>query len=210
MRPYDAAIFDLDGTLIDTLTLRLRAIAVCAPRLGLPPVSEAAMMGVISLCNKEMFAGLYPELSCAARNALEAQVMDEEVLICRELGAGVFFPGVISMLHALHAGGMRLFLSSAGLERHARDALGCGGVLPLFERLACDAPDKIALTAGLLAGLGPARTAFIGDSDKDVQAAHGNHLIALGAGFGYAHMCPRFDRTLDTPEALSAFLLGQE
>ena len=31
MRPYDAAIFDLDGTLIDTLTLRLRAIAACRP-----------------------------------------------------------------------------------------------------------------------------------------------------------------------------------
>ena len=122
----------------------------------------------------------------------------------------MFFPGVPAMLRALRAAGVRLFISSAGLERHARDALGCGGVLTLFERLACDAPDKIALTAGLLSGLDPARTAFIGDSDKDVQAAHGNDLIALGAGFGYARQCPRFDRTFDTPQALSAYLLGQD
>lgn len=210
MRPYDAAIFDLDGTLIDTLTLRLRAIAACAPRRGLPPVTREAMMGVISLCNQEMFAGLYPDIPAAERDALEALVMDEEALICQELGEAVFFPGVPAMLRALRAGGVRLFISSAGLERHARDALGCGGVLPLFEHLACDAPDKIALTAGLLSGLDPARTAFIGDSDKDVQAAHGNDLIALGAGFGYARQCPRFDRTFDTPQALSAYLLGQD
>lgn len=81
-------------------------------------------------------------------------------------------------------------------------------MLPLFDEIACGEPDKTDMTVRLLRGFEPARVPFIGDSLKDVEAAHANRLLAIGAGFGYARDggAP-FDAIYDTPAALGDALL---
>ena len=104
------------------------------------------------------------------------------------MGERVLFPGVKEMLEQLKSAGLRLFVASTGTREHVYDFLTFGGVLPLFERVGFDEPVKDAMTARLIEGVDPARAVFVGDSGKDVQAAHANGLPALGgAGFGYVY-----------------------
>ena len=115
------------------------------------------------------------------------------------------------MLEQLKCAGLRLFIASTGTREHVYDFLTFGGVLPLFERIGFDEPVKDAMTARLLEGVDPARAVFVGDSGKDVQAAHANGLPALGAGFGYVYSGDgQFDAVYDTPAELACALLAEE
>ena len=91
-----------------------------------------------------------------------------------------------------------------------KGCLSIAGILPFFEKIRCNAPDKTEMTAELLEGLDSSRVVFIGDSAKDIQAARGNRLAVYGAGFGYAHARDSFDRIFSTPRTLTEALLRYE
>lgn len=208
-RKYDAIIFDMDGTLVDTLSMTIGALAKYAPQCGLSPRPRQAVLPVIGLGNAEFYRALYPDATPAQRRQLEAVVEEGELEIGRTLGRRVLFPGAAEMLARLKRAGLPLFVASTGTRFHVEGCLQIGGVLPLFDEIACGEPDKADMTTRLLRGFEPARVPFIGDSFKDVEAAHANRLLAIGAGFGYARDGgAAFDAIYDTPEALGDALLA--
>lgn len=208
--PCRVVVFDMDGTLVDTLAMTVGALARHAPALGLAPATREALFPVIGLANREFYLALYPEATDAQRARLEALVEEGEIEIGRALGEKVLFPGARAMLERLRAVGCRLTVASTGTPFHVESCLALGGVLPLFDEIACGESDKVEMTHRLLRRWGPGPAAFVGDSIKDVAAAHGNGLPALGAGFGYAREGgAAFDSVFDTPEALCRALLGE-
>lgn len=206
---YDAVIFDMDGTLVDTLAMTVGAIAKYAPQCGLPPLPREVIIPVIGYGNHEFYRALYPDAAPDVQQRVEDLVEAGELEIGRTLGPKILFPGAAEMLRRLREAGLPLFVASTGTSFHVEGCLEIGGVLTLFDRIACGEPDKIDMTAKLLRGFDPARVPFIGDSLKDVEAAHGNGLLAIGACFGYAREggAP-FDVIYDTPQALCTALLG--
>lgn len=206
MGRFDAVIFDMDGTLVDTLAMTVGAVKKYAPQCGLIPVTREALLKAIGLCNHDFYLALYPEASDEQREEIEELVEEGELEIGRTLGEGILFSGVVQMLHRLHDEGVRLMLASTGTERHVRGSLSIAGILSLFEKIGCGAADKTEMTAELLSGLDPARVVFVGDGAKDIQAARNNGLAVYGAGFGYADG-DAFDEVFDAPEALTKALL---
>lgn len=64
-RKYDAIIFDMDGTLVDTLSMTIGALAKYAPQCGLSPLPQQAVLPVIGLGNAEFYRALYPDATPA-------------------------------------------------------------------------------------------------------------------------------------------------
>ena len=204
-----AAIFDMDGTLIDTNRMTAQAFRKFTGRHGLPMPPVNVIRDAIGLHDLFFYRAIFPDAPEEQLAGLSRDVERREGKIGMALGPGILFPGVADMLDALRARGVRLCLASTGSTVHVRDMLAAAGIADRFEMVRCDAPDKETMTAELLRALGGVRAVFVGDTDKDVAAARANGLRVFGAGFGYVKAAERarFDAVADTPQALAAMIL---
>lgn len=182
------AVFDLDGTLLDTAP----DILVAANRLlaahGLDPLglSEITPMigdGAKVLCERAFAARGRPVPEGAVQAYTDDPALEAGPLTC-------LFPGIAALLEQLLAEGWRLavctnkpvvparaVLAHFGIAQHFR-AVGGGDSFPTRK------PDP----AHLLATMGQAgggRAVMIGDHANDMLAARGAGIPAIFAGWGY-------------------------
>ena len=206
----DTAIFDMDGTLVDTVLMTAQALRELTGRHGLQVPPAEAVRDAMGLHDPAFYRALFPDAPREVLTRLSAEVEPREGEIGRQLGRGILFPGVREMLERLRERGVRLCLASTGSRVHVRDMLDCAGIRGFFSDIGCDVPDKRAITGDILRRAGGGRAAFVGDTRLDVEAARVNGLKVFGAGFGYVKPGERalFDAVADTPEALAALLLS--
>lgn len=204
-------IFDMDGTLVDTMLMTALAFEELAESYDLPVPPRQAIKDAMGLADLYFYRKIYPNEPEDKLPAFGDAVEKRESAIGFELGEKVLFAGVKDMLNALKANGKQLYLASTGSKTHVRDMLTCGGILEMFEGIHCAQPDKEEMTAQILRSAGNADAVFVGDTFKDANAARANNIPAIGAGFGYVKEEERalFDRVLDTPEALLEYLLSE-
>ncbi len=200
----DALIFDKDGTLFDfraswgawTQSLlaelapdlaRKRALGAV---LGFDPDSREFARGsaVISHTTPEIAALLYPHLTGISLAGLNERMNALSA-------AAPMMPAVPlrQVLSALKARGLTLGLATNDTELPARTHLDRAGVLDLFDFVAgCDsgwggkpAPGQLLAFAGQF-GLTPSRTAMVGDSLHDLDAARAAGMKAVAVLTGIA------------------------
>ncbi len=185
-------IFDLDGTLIDSLpgienSLRA-ALARCQPGRTLAPGALCPRVGP-PLAG--IIAGLWPDLSPEEITALVAAYRAH--YLAESCAATRAFPGAGETLLALCAAGKRLFLLTNKPRAQTALILGALGWRDLFAEVSC--PDDPARPfarkeAGALAlrarhALDPAATLLVGDAADDARAAAGAGFAFAGARYGY-------------------------
>ena len=185
-----AVLFDLDGTLVDTAPDLCRAVNHVLAGLGRAAVPLARLREVVSKGGRAMLAVALPDLDDAARDALlppflaryaEALAVESEP-----------FTGVPALLDALDARGVRWGIVTnkpealaagvvAGMGWVARCAVLVGGdTLPLRK------PDPAPLhLACERLGIDPARCLYVGDDERDVQAARAAGMPSAAALWGY-------------------------
>ncbi|MQY26736.1 HAD family hydrolase [Nocardia aurantia] len=182
--PLYAALFDLDGVIIDTRTATkeaLRTLALAAAT----PVDSAALDACVLLPPVDALESLgVPE----AREAYRDQFDDALSLAIGRLRV---FDAVVAGMAALAEAGAGLGIVTA----QARDRLLYllpPAVKELVDVVIAheDAPAKPA-PDGILAacthlGVPAERALFVGDTPTDVQAAHAAGVLAVGAGWGFA------------------------
>jgi phosphoglycolate phosphatase len=183
-----ALIFDLDGTLTDSKpgivgclrrVLEARKIAEPGPldRFVGPPVEEWVVE-------------LLPDGSDEDRIALAAEYRG-----CYDLEGwknNSVFPGVREMLSELHNEGFPLYVCTSKQQRFATRILDHFGLTPFFnasygDKLEYPSHSKVDLLARLIAeqSLDNRSTWMVGDRIFDIDAAHGNRIPCLFAGWGY-------------------------
>ena len=201
-------IFDLDGTLIDTVRMTAPAIREVAGRCHLPVPTEAAVRDAMGLHDSQFYPRLLPDATGAQLEALAVDVERREGEIASQLGARILFDGVAEMLERMQALGFTMCIASTGSRAHVRDMLDCSGIRERFSGIWCDAADKTAMTGEILAAHTPCDAVYVGDTAIDVRAARRNGICVYGAGFGYVkpHERMLFDAVADTPDALLALL----
>ena len=187
--PIDLLLFDLDGTLVDTLHDLWRSTNVVRRGLGLPPLSLRAVRRHIGHGGRRFVGGVLP---VAVRRRY-----DEAVGIfwahhrAHLLDRSRLYPGVVETLRHFRrtpkavvtnkALGLALpILKGLGIARSFRAVLG-GDSLALSK----PSPDPIWK---LLEDFGvPAdRALTVGDSEVDIRAGHaaGIHTCAVTYGYG--------------------------
>lgn len=188
--PIDLIIFDLDGTLIDSLPDLAAATNHMLATLGRPRIDQDAVRNLVGQ---------------GARRLVEralAGVSEEEV----EQGLALFldynhrhiadrtvlYPGVTETLDLLRGRGMRMAIISNKNVALCREVLSVLGVDYYFEEiLGADSlpfrkpsPEPVLK---LLAdfGVAPERAALVGDSINDIAAGRGAGVRTVGCTWGY-------------------------
>ena len=200
--PTDAAplaiLFDVDGTLISTGGVGARSWRWAFERLqGIPAdigeYSEAGMTDpVVARRTFRSVTGREPTAREMAR--ILAAYLER---LPQEISASEHYrvlPGAQELLRRLCDGGYLLGLVTGALEAAAHIKLSRAGLNRFFSfgGYGSDSDDRTELTvraiqrASTILGLEnvSARTYVVGDTPRDVQAAHGAHAVAVGVASG--------------------------
>lgn len=195
-----AAVVDLDGTLVDTVGDFVAALGALLDELGLPAVADRAFVrrtvgrGSAHLVRNALaHAGADP----GGMNLEDALARYRRHYRAVNGRHAEVFPGVGEGLERLRARGLALacltnkprefalaLLNAKGLARHFAHVFGGDS----FERAKPDPLPLVATCAAL--GRAPAQTLMIGDSDNDVQAARGAGCPVVLVSYGYNHDRP--------------------
>jgi phosphoglycolate phosphatase len=210
-------LFDLDGTLIDSLPDLANALNEVLHERGYAPLPPSAVRPMIG---DGMPALLARAFAARGGDAAEAAMMQPRFTAIYEAHAtdqSRPYPGVPETLAALRGSGYVTAVCT-NKPQHATGAVLRGfGLEGLFDgyaggdRFAIRKPDPGHLL-GLIDALGgdPLRAAMIGDSENDALSAHAAKLPLVLMGYGYARSDPAalgarvvLDRFDELPAALA-------
>ncbi len=213
------AVFDIDGTLVDSRASIHRAACEAAQVLGLPEPAYDRVRMIVGLSLPRALHTLEPQLTDAE---LADFVAAFQASFRRMYEAGheePLYPGVMEHLRRLHRDGWRLALATGQNRRGVARNLAREGWAELFLSSHCaedgpGKPDPAMLRAAMaVCGTDPSTTTMIGDTAHDIAmaVAAGTHPLGVGWGFhtveeqiaaGAAHVASDFP---DLETALDRF-----
>jgi phosphoglycolate phosphatase len=204
---FDAAMVDLDGTMVDTLGDFVAALNLMLGDLSLPAVDRATVERLVGKGSEHLIKStlalvLSPQYainSVAIAEYVESTYDEAWASYQRHYAAingqhAHVFPGVLAGLQQLQARGLKLACLTNKPTVFALDLLkakGLDGFFALtfggdaFERKKPD-PMPLLKTCEAL-GTAPGRTLMIGDSSNDAQAARAAGCPVLLVTYGYNH-----------------------
>ncbi|MBW7967230.1 HAD-IA family hydrolase [Bradyrhizobium sp. BR 10261] len=181
--PYALAIFDLDGTLVDSFPWFLRTINDVADRFGFRRVRDEDIEELRHASTREILSRLEVpvwKLPAIARYARRVK---------GEAAAEIsLFAGTDAMLRRLAEDGVQLALVTSDSEVNARQKLGASAAL--FQHFDCAASlfGKAAKFRRVIrrAGVAPKNVISIGDEVRDIEAARAVGIACGAVSWGYA------------------------
>ena|SRR5437763_1430529 len=204
MPPIRATIFDLDGTLVDSLPATVDAFnAVVAPFLG-TRLTAKEVRGVAGPNYRKILGNFLP----ADRVESGHKQLLAEVL--KKAGDVRVFPGIAPLLDDLQRRGCRLAIATLRDAESTSRILQATGLAARFESVMSGAeaqgkgtgyavdPEALRALAGKL-GTAIGQTAYVCDSTADVEAGRKAGLTTAAVCWGYQR---REDLALSTPDYL--------
>ena len=187
----DAVLFDLDGTLADTAPDMVRTVNTMFAARGLPPIDEAVIRPHVSKGARGMIGAAF---RITPEDEAFRPLRDEflEVYADNLCVDSRLFPGMAELLDWIESEGLAWGVVTNKFARFAN---------PIMESLGL--ADRVAIVVGgdtcarakpfpdpLLhavekLGVPAARTLYIGDDERDVQAARAAQMPVIVAGYGY-------------------------
>lgn len=193
---WDAAMVDLDGTLVDTLGDFVVALNAMLADLGLPALDHPRVERLVGKGSEHLIKSVLAlagtDASAIEFEAAWARYQHHYQRINGQHAA--LYPGAREGLERLRAHGLPLACLTNKPTGFARDLLRAKGLDGFFKQvLGGDAfarkkPDPLPLlsTCALL-GSAPPRTLMLGDSSNDAQAARAAGCPVWLVTYGYNH-----------------------
>ena len=195
----DAAIVDLDGTMVNTLGDFAEALNRMLADLQLPAIAPQAIENMVGKGSEHLIRSVLAHVGAADVDAIYGQAWQRYEHHYLQLN-GQFaevYPGVLEGLQALRARGLRLACLTNKPLSFAQPLLAQKGLAPLFEQIfggdsfERKKPDPLPLLKTCEAlGTSPARTLMLGDSSNDAQAARAAGCPVVLVSYGYNHGQP--------------------
>ena len=213
---YQAVLFDMDGTVLDTLDDLCDSINHSLAEFSLPQVSREHVRqclgnGAAFLVSHSIPAGSSPELEADVL-AFYKPWYDAHCLI-----KTAPYEGILPMMQALKEQGLRLAIISNKPDRAVQelsDAFFPGllelsvGESPSVRRK--PAPDTV-LTAASQIGLSVDQCVYVGDSEVDLQTARNAGMDCISVTWGFRDEAQLIEAgasvLVRTPEELESLLL---
>ena len=213
----DALIFDLDGTLVDSLPGIATALNAALDACGWPVHPEPSVRGFIGDGVIMLARRAAPPDASAEEITRLVEAFRSEYASAWQKGTRVF-SGMQALLRDLATAGHPLAVLSNKPHDFTVDMVatllpGLPFTTVLGHRPGmAPKPDPAgALEIAAHLGRPPARCVLIGDSTMDLETAAAAGMPALAVGWGYhdpARLRASGGRCFDTPTALAAHLLG--
>jgi phosphoglycolate phosphatase len=191
---FEAAIVDLDGTMVDTVGDFEVALRLALADLDLPPVSAAFIARTVGKGSEYLLTRSLEEVGGDPVLYGQAWARYQHHYLAINGQHSRVFEGVAEGLQALRALGLRLACLTNKPNAFARPLLAQKGLAGYFEQafggdaFARKKPDPLPLLETCKAlGSPPARTLMIGDSRNDCEAARGAGCAVVLVSYGYNH-----------------------
>jgi phosphoglycolate phosphatase len=187
------AVFDCDGTLVDSQANICRAMEACFVEHRLEPPSREAIRRIVGLSLVPAIAQLLPDaqsdqhaaMAEAYKRAFWAMRSD------RRLDPEPLFEGVAEAIEALHAAGWVLGVATGKSDRGLGHILEHHGLTHRFMTLQTadrhpSKPHPAMLEAAIAeAGAAAETTVMIGDTSFDIEMAVAAGAHPIGVAWGY-------------------------
>jgi phosphoglycolate phosphatase len=191
--PFQIVGFDLDGTLLDTSGDLTAAVNFALAEAGRAPLTVEQVKPMIGGGAKHMLMQTLEATGGVPED--EAKRLYKLMLGFYEANLTVHthpFPGAVEAVDALRAKGVRVGVVTNKFESFAAQVLQQLGLSEKFDTLIGgdtmgrgNAKPSAAPIHELMQRLGGGRTAFVGDSIYDMQAARNAGVPSVAVSFGF-------------------------
>ena len=189
MRPL--AVFDIDGTLVDSRASIHRAACEAARDIGLPEPDYDRVRQIVGLSLEKAMAVLEPGLDAPTLDRFIAGFRASFQRMYAEGHEEPLYDGAMDHLRRLRRDGWRLALATGQNRRGVARNLARAGWGDLFLSSHCaedgpGKPDPAMLHAAMAAcDACPATTVMIGDTAHDAAMAVNAGVLPLGVAWGF-------------------------
>jgi phosphoglycolate phosphatase len=216
---YQAAIIDLDGTMVDTVGDFEVALGRALRDLDFAPVDRAFIQRTVGKGSEHLIRSTLAQVGAPLTLYEQAWDRYQHHYLAINGQYSAVYPGVLEGLQALQAAGMKLACLTNKPTAFARPLLAQKGLSGFFEQtFGGDAflrkkPDPLPLLETCRAlGTEPACTLMVGDSSNDAAAARAAGCPVVLVNYGYNHGEPvehaRPDAILNRLDELPSRLPG--
>ena len=203
--PLQAAIVDLDGTMVDTLGDFDAALNAVLADLRLPAVGRAFIARTVGKGSGHLIRSTLAEVGADPGLAEPVWAAYQRHYLAINGQHAVVYPGVVEGLQRLRAAGLPLACLTNKPGAFARPLLAAKGLDVFFQHVfggdafARQKPDPLPLLETCRAlGTAPAATLMLGDSSNDAQAARAAGCPVGLVSYGYNHGRPVQEASPDT------------
>ena len=187
------AIFDCDGTLVDSQANICLCMDETFDRLALVPPAHDAVRQLVGLSLDELVAVLLPDHGDRLRQTVVAtyRATFVELHESGRMHHEPLFEGIAALLQDLIADGWRLGVATGKSDRGLARVLQAHGIADRFVTLQTadrhpSKPHPAMIEAAMaVAGASPAKTVMIGDTSFDMMMARVAGVRAIGVAWGY-------------------------
>lgn len=216
---YHTVLFDLDGTLIDTLDDLTASLNLVLEGEGYLPRTRDQVRAGIGAGYRRLLLASLPDTALAGE-VDRCTALFEEAYKERMMDKTRPYPGIPALLWRLRDAGIRTAVISNKMDEATKAVVGYyfGDLLDLAVgdspgRRRKPAPDNVWEALRLL-GSEPRGTLYVGDSDIDAQTATAAGLEFLGVSWGYrsreALQAAGATRIVDRPEEVEAYIFATD
>ncbi len=181
-------IFDMDGTLVDTMSICERCLRETIARYTGRSLSKAEVYDLFGPSEEGILWNVLGEKTPAAYrfflDRYERMHEDQEQIV---------FPGVYELLARLRASGIRTAIATGKAPETAAITLRYTGLEPYIERVETgflEGGNKPRSIETVLEswGMPPTQAAYVGDAPSDMRAAQQAGVLPVGAAWSEAAM----------------------
>ena len=184
------AVFDVDGTLVDSRTIIHRAMIRAFEHIGRPPPDYETTRQIVGLNLREALDALAPGLAEPGRQALTKAYGEAFVALHEELGEPLY-PGAADLLDRLRADGWLVAMATGKSRRGVERIMRTHGWADLFDSTHCadDGPGKphpaMLVECMKVLQTPQSLTVMIGDTSHDMRMARAAGVRAQGVAWGF-------------------------
>jgi pyrophosphatase PpaX len=185
--PPFAVLFDLDGTLIDSIGLILASMEYAFEGRERRPDRQEWVAAIGTPLD-----GMLRRWARDEADVLHLRARYRQFTLENHDAMTTAYPGAVETVRALHAAGHPLAIVTSKLEVGARRSLAYLGIEECFTAvIGLDAtarhkpdPEPVRFALDRLGGIAPARAVFIGDSVHDIHAGNAARVATAAALWG--------------------------
>lgn len=216
MHESGALIFDLDGTLFRTETVTIPAVQQSFDEFGLPIPADEEVLDFIGKPHSDFQDWIGSK--CGDDRAGDLVAMVDRLELELVSSTGRLYPSVLEVLDSLRFMVGDLALCTNGHGAYVKRVLTTHRIESYFDTVRfrqTSADSKATMVHELLGHLSVRPAIVIGDRHDDIEAAHENGILAIGAVYGYgsseelAAADAAADSPAELPELIRSLLAGQ-
>ncbi|MBQ9661048.1 MAG: HAD-IA family hydrolase [Bacteroidales bacterium] len=216
---FKLVLFDLDGTLLDTIEDLAAAVSYALERRGFPLHSLEEYRRMVGHGVRNLVRQALPAAHQADEALLDAALADFKTWYTAHIDERSRpYPGIRDLLADLHAAGIRIAVASnkfqSGTERLVREFfpdIPFVAILGNREGFPLKPDPEIVGEVLRTAGVAPEEAVMVGDSGTDMLTARNGGIAAIAVGWGYRPMAPSADyRFAGSVTELRTLLFGRE